>query len=174
MHNKAKLNLGSKLIRSLSIILILTLLAFAAYAIRESVFNDDGTIRVYPDNPDMAADYMLHYAMMNSETDILNSKMLIYDSDIQYVENLIKNTQENCIKNNRASCSEDLKDYQDALTKLTNVKSQQTGSPPKNIETLRVSSEDSAKTKPSALSQLSIWLKKMKDLLAKVLKGWVG
>jgi hypothetical protein len=133
----------------------------------ETKFNSDGSIIVCPDNPDMAADYKLNYAIMNPN-EFAKSKILIYDSDIQYIEKLIKSSQESCNKYDGQHC-DDVKNYQSALVTLANMKSQQPGSP---ASTPNVSPADGEKTKKGALDQLKNWLKDLKDLLAKLLTGW--
>ncbi len=139
-----------------------------AAACGETKFNDDGSIIVCPDNPDMAADYKLNYAIMYPE-EFAKSKVLIYDYDIQYVEKLIKSAQEACAKSDRPDCANTVKEYQDALAKLVSIKSQQTGKPPES--TPNVSPADGEKAKAGALSQLSKMGEKIKDLLKALLEG---
>lgn len=178
MPQKAQLTFGSAMRALLMLSLAITVLTSApAYASKTVVnadgstvlFNDDGSIRVYPDSPDAAADYLLNYAMMYSEAELEKSKLLIYDSDIQYIEKLIETSRDICSKKEITNCANTVKGYQDALLKLTNVQSRQTGNPPVSIDTSGVSSEVGEKTKPSAFSQLLIWAKKMSDLLMEVL-----
>ncbi len=158
--------------RSLPII-ILAIMIFSvtlvyAAACGETKFNDDGSIIVCPDNPDLAADYKLNYAIVNTEADLAKSKILIYNYDIEYVKERIKGAQKLCIEVDGPHCDY-VKDYQDALVKLANVQSQQTGNPP---ESTTSSPADGEKTKKGALDQLKKWLKDLKDMLAKLLTGW--
>ncbi|MDP2909450.1 MAG: hypothetical protein Q8N77_06620 [Nanoarchaeota archaeon] len=158
--------------RSLPII-ILAIMIFcvtSVYAIRDNVFNDDGTVTVYPDNPDMAADYKLNYAIMKPE-EFSRSKIMIYDYDLQYVQMRIKGAQESCDKYDGPHC-DNVKDYQAALVTLTNMKSQQTGKPTESTSTPNPEPADGGKTKKGALDQLKKWMKDLKDLLAKLLTGW--
>lgn len=183
LPQKAQLSSGLNIRYSLPIILLFVLL-FTNTSVSASktvvnsdgstvLFNDDGSMRVYPDSPDAAADYLLNYAMTYSETDLEKSKLLIFDSDIKYIENLIESSKKGCIKKEIYDCDNTVKEYQDALLKLTNVQSRQTGKPPLSIDTSSVSLEDGEKTKPSALSQLYSWAKEIKDFLAKLLTGWL-
>ncbi|MDP2906788.1 MAG: hypothetical protein Q8O03_02510 [Nanoarchaeota archaeon] len=156
--------------RSLPIIFLVIMIfsITSVYAIRDNVFNDDGTVTVYPDNPDMAADYKLNYAIMKPD-EFAKSKILIYDYDIQYVEKIIKNSQESCNKYGEQYCDR-VKDYQAALVTLANMKSQQTGKPAES--TPSTAPVDGEKAKKGALNQLKKWMKDLKDLLAKLLTGW--
>lgn len=159
--------------RSLSII-ILVIIIFSltsVYAIRESEFTEDGYVIVYPDNPDMAADYKMNYAMMNPE-EFSKSKILIYDYDTQFVERALKIAQESCAQKGTANCADTVKGYQDALATLNNMKAQQSGRKTETTSNPSPAPIGGEKAKTGTLGQLKNWLKDVKDFLAKLLTGW--
>jgi len=150
-------------------IMILALIMFSitlAYAIRESEFTDDGYIKVYPDNPDMAADYKINYAMMNPE-EFAKSKILVYDYDIQFVERALKAVQENCAQ--KGTQCDRAKEYQSALAVMASMKAQQAGRPTEDTAAKTPSVEGGEKAKGGALTRLSGLKKKIGDLVGALL-----
>lgn len=163
--------------RSLPII-VLTIMIFGVTLVYaapcgETKFNSDGSIIVCPDNPDMAADYKLQYAMTYSQDELVKSKIVITDYDITYITKLINSYRESCAAKGGISCT-DAKDYQIALDKLKNAMAQQTGNPPESTPTS--SPETGEKKKSGAWSQLSNWAKWLNDLtntIIRALKGFI-
>lgn len=106
------------------------LLMLALAVVMQSAF---AYTEIYPDNLLMAAEWKWSYAQTYKEQELAAADVQITDYDIQYARGRVQESEEDCAERGGVWCDYAVQD-KSALTKLLNVKAQQTDTRPEKVD----------------------------------------
>ncbi len=106
------------------------LLMLALAAVMQSAF---AYTEIYPDNPQMAAEWKWSYAQTYTEKELAAADVQVTDYDIQYARGRVQKGEEDCTERGGVWCDYAAQD-RSSLTKLLNVKAQQTNTRPEKVD----------------------------------------
>lgn len=106
------------------------LLTLALAVVMQATF---GYTEIYPDNPQMAAEWKWSYAQTYKEQELAAADVQITDYDITYARGRVQEGEEDCAERGGVWCDYAAQD-RSALTKLLNVKAQQGDTRPEKVE----------------------------------------